>query len=148
MRSRGVASRRGTNSRTTSVNGHEGIRITMSGVTIAEHTSMERDTLRLLCSVLLKPNTRIELCRLLQSDSFFDPLQRIIFEEVKALGAVDARQLLQLLPGRVTNRGFPDFDMEDLLTPKLVSEQDIEKLFQSALRLINLEDTDEEPTVD
>jgi len=120
----------------------------MSGVTIAEHTSMERDTLRLLCSVLLKPNTRIELCRLLQSDSFFDPLQRIIFEEVKTLGAVDARQLLQLLPGRVTNRGFPDFDMEDLLTPKLVSEQDIEKLFQSALRLINLEDTDDEPTVD
>jgi hypothetical protein len=118
----------------------------MSPVTIAEHTNMERDTLRLLCSVLLKPSTRIELCRLLQSDSFFEPLQRVIFEEVKALGAVDARQLLQLLPGRVTNRGFPDFDMEDLLRPKLVSEQDIEKLFHSALRLINLEDTDDEST--
>jgi hypothetical protein len=116
----------------------------MSALSIAEHTSMERDTLRLLCSVLVKPATRVELCRLLQPDSFFEPLQRIIFEEVRALGAVDAKQLLQLLPGRITNRGFPDFEMEDLLTPKLVSEQDIEKLFHSALRLMNLEEQDEE----
>src|SRR6266480_1762343 len=109
--------------------------ITMSALTITEHTGMERDTLRLLCSVLVKPATRVELCRLLEPDSFYEPLQRVIFEEVKALGAVDAKQLLLLLPGRITNRGFPDFDMEELLVPKLVSEQDIEKLFQSALRL-------------
>jgi hypothetical protein len=116
----------------------------MSALSIAEHTNMERDTLRLLCSVLLKPTTRVELCRLLESDSFYEPLQRVIFEEVKALGAVDAKQLLLLLPGRITNRGFPDFEMEDLLTPKLVSEQDIEKLFQSALRLMNLDENDDE----
>jgi hypothetical protein len=116
----------------------------MSALSIAEHTNMERDTLRLLCSVLLKPATRVELCRLLESDSFYEPLQRVIFEEVKALGAVDAKQLLLLLPGRITNRGFPDFEMEDLLTPKLVSEQDIEKLFQSALRLMNLDENDDE----
>jgi hypothetical protein len=118
--------------------------IAMSALSIAEHTNMERDTLRLLCSVLLKPATRVELCRLLESDSFYEPLQRVIFEEVKALGAVDAKQLLLLLPGRITNRGFPDFEMEDLLTPKLVSEQDIEKLFQSALRLMNLDENDDE----
>jgi hypothetical protein len=116
----------------------------MSALSIMEHTNMERDTLRLLCSVLVKPATRIELCRLLESDSFYEPLQRVIFEEVKALGAVDAKQLLLLLPGRITNRGFPDFEMEDLLTPKLVSEQDIEKLFQSALRLMNLDENDDE----
>lgn len=116
----------------------------MSALSITEHTNMERDTLRLLCSVLVKPSTRVELCRLLAPDSFYEPLQRVIFEEVKALGAVDAKQLLQLLPGRVTNRGFPDFEMEDLLTPKLASEADIEKLFQSALRLMKLEDHDEE----
>jgi hypothetical protein len=116
----------------------------MSALSIAEHTNMERDTLRLLCSVLVKPATRVELCRLLESDSFYEPLQRVIFEEVKALGAVDAKQLLLLLPGRITNRGFPDFEMEDLLTPKLVSEQDIEKLFQSALRLMNLDENDDE----
>jgi hypothetical protein len=119
----------------------------MSALSITEHTNMERDTLRLLCSVLVKPPTRVELCRLLEPDSFYEPLQRVIFEEVKSLGAVDAKQLLLLLPGRITNRGFPDFEMEDLLTPKLVSEQDIEKLFQSALRLMNLDENDDEAAV-
>jgi hypothetical protein len=52
--------------------------------------------------------------------------------------------LLQLLPARVTNRGFPDFDLEDLLNPKLVSEKEIERLFQSVLRLIEQHESNEE----
>ena len=44
----------------------------------------------------------------------------------------------------MTNRGFPDFDLDDLLTPKLVSEGDIEKLFQSALRLIDVDEDSSE----
>jgi hypothetical protein len=120
----------------------------MSALDITEHIQMERDTLRLLCSVLLKPATRVELCGLLDPTSFFEPLQRIVFEEIRALGPVDAKQLLQLLPGRVTNRGFPDFDLQDLLAPKLVSEQEIERLFQNALRLMNLGDLDEHPSAD
>jgi hypothetical protein len=90
--------------------------------------------------VLVKPVTRVELCRLVEPSKFVEPLQRVLFEEIRALGPVDAKQLLQLLPARVTNRGFPDFDLDDLLTPKLVSESDIERLFQSALRLIDVDD--------
>jgi len=37
-------------------------------------------------------------------------------------------------------------DLEDLLTPKLVSEREIEILFQSALRLIDVDDSGEGPT--
>jgi hypothetical protein len=118
----------------------------MSALSISEHANMERDTLRLLCSVLLKPATRVEICRVLEPDSFFEPLQRVVFEEIRALGAVDGKQLLQLLPGRITNRGFPDFELEDLLTPKLVSEQEIERLFQSAIRLMNLDSGEETST--
>jgi hypothetical protein len=110
-----------------------------------EHAAAERDLLRLLCSMLVKPVTRVELCRLVNPDKFVDPTQRIVFEEIRALGQIDAKLLLQLLPARVTNRGFPDFDLDELLTPKLVSEQDIEKLFQSALRLIDVDETDETP---
>jgi hypothetical protein len=110
-----------------------------------EHAAAERDLLRLLCSMLVKPVTRVELCRLVNPDKFVDPTQRIVFEEIRALGQVDAKLLLQLLPARVTNRGFPDFDLDELLTPKLASEQDIEKLFQSALRLIDVDETDETP---
>jgi hypothetical protein len=105
-----------------------------------ERIAAERDLLRLLCSVLVKPVTRVELCRLVAPSKFVEPLQRVLFEEIRALGPVDAKQLLQLLPARVTNRGFPDFDLDDLLTPKLVSESDIERLFQSALRLIDVDD--------
>jgi len=105
-----------------------------------ERIAAERDLLRLLCSVLVKPVTRVELCRLVEPSKFVEPLQRVLFEEIRALGPVDAKQLLQLLPARVTNRGFPDFDLDDLLTPKLVSESDIERLFQSALRLMDVDD--------
>jgi hypothetical protein len=112
----------------------------MSVSKASERIAAERDLLRLLCSVLVKPVTRVELCRLVDPSKFVDPLQRVLFEEIRALGPVDAKRLLQLLPARVTNRGFPDFDLDDLLTPKLVSEGDIEKLFQSALRLIDVDE--------
>jgi hypothetical protein len=109
----------------------------------SDHIAAERDLLRLLCSVLVKPVTRVELCRLIDPSKFVEPLQRVVFEEIRALGAIDAKRLLQSLPTRVTNRGFPDFDLNDLLTPKLVSERDIELLFQSALRLIEVDDSSE-----
>jgi hypothetical protein len=119
----------------------------MSVSNASQRIAAERDLLRLLCSVLVKPVTRVELCRLVDPAKFIDPLQRVLFEEIRALGPIDAKTLLQLLPARVTNRGFPDFDLDDLLTPKLVSEGDIEKLFQSALRLIDVdEDTSEGST--
>jgi hypothetical protein len=115
----------------------------MTAANVSDHEEMERDTLRLLCSVLLKPSTRVEICRLLEPGKFYQPLQRIIFEEIRAVGAVNAQQLLQVLPGRITNRGFPDFDLQDLLEPKLVSEEQIEKLFRSSLRLMDVENLSE-----
>jgi len=113
----------------------------MTVANATEHIAAERDLLRLLCSVLVKPVTRVELCRLVDASKFVEPLQRVLFEEIRALGAIDPKRLLESLPARVTNRGFPDFDLDDLLTPKLVSEQDIERLFQSALRLIDVDDS-------
>jgi hypothetical protein len=113
----------------------------MTVSSLTEHIAAERDLLRLLCSVLLKPITRVELCRLIPPTKFLEPLQRVLFEEIQAMGAIDSKRLLQLLPARVTNRGFPDFELQDLLTPKLVSEQDIERLFQNALRLIDVDDS-------
>jgi hypothetical protein len=110
-----------------------------------EHIAMERDALRLLCSILIKPATRVELCHVLDSGSFVEPLQRIVFEEIRSLGPVDAKSLLELLPTRVTNRGFPDFDLQDLLTPKLASEEQIEQLFTNTLRLVELDEAGEGP---
>lgn len=99
---------------------------------------MERNTLRLLCSVLVKPGTRLEICRLLHSNDFLDPLRRTVFEEVQAAGAISSKQLRAALPALVTNRGFSDFNLEKLLAPKLASESEIELLFESTLYLLKL----------
>jgi hypothetical protein len=111
-------------------------------------SQLERDTLRLLCSVLLKSGTRTEICRLLDPGVFQDPLQRVIFEEVRDLGGVESRRLRELLPARVTNRGFPEFDLHEFLAPHQATEEDIEKLFESALQLLDRSHPDEEQLAD
>jgi hypothetical protein len=105
---------------------------------------LERNTLRLLCSVLIKPGTRLEICRLLEPGVFQDPLLRVVFEEIHALGGVESRRLRQLLPARVTNRGFPDFDLPELLAPHQATEADIDKLFEGVLQLLDQSHPDEE----
>jgi len=104
---------------------------------------MERNTLRLLCSVLVKPGTRLEICRLLHSNDFLDPLRRTVFEEVQAAGVLSSKQLRASLPQRMISRGFPDFNLEKLLAPKLASEAEIEQLFESTLYLLKLGGADE-----
>lgn len=104
---------------------------------------MERNTLRLLCSVLVKPGTRLEICRLLHSNDFLDPLHRTVFEEVQAAGVISSKQLRASLPALITGRGFPDFNLEKLLAPKLVSEAEIEQLFESTLHLLKLGGADD-----
>jgi len=98
----------------------------------------ERQALRLLCSNLIRPLTRMELCNLLDSSLFQDTLHRVAFEEIRAAGALPAARLREVLPGRITNRGFPDFDLTDFLGKDTASEQEIEHLFMSVLRLIKL----------
>ena len=105
---------------------------------------LEKNTLRFLCSVLIKGGTRGEICRLLDPGVFQDPLRRVVFEEIRELGSVDSRRLRELLPARVTNRGFPDFDLKSLLAPQDVSEKEIDQLFESALLLLDLSHPNQE----
>ena len=109
---------------------------------------LEKNTLRLLCSVLIKSGTRVEICKLLDPAVFQDPLRRTVFEEIRLLGSVDSRRLRELLPARVTNRGFPDFDLHELLAPHQVSENEIDQLFESALQLLDYSHPDEEHPAD
>ena len=110
---------------------------------IPNREQIERNTLRLLCSVLVKPGTRLEICRLLHPNDFLDPLRRTVFEEVQAGGVVTSKQLRASLPARMMNRGFVDFDLDKLLAPKLASEAEIEQLFESTLYLLKLGGSDE-----
>jgi hypothetical protein len=105
---------------------------------------LERDTLRLLCSVLIQPVTRVELARLLDASPFQEAVHRVLFEEIRSIGAVSSPSLRELLPGRITLRGFPDFDLKEFLSPDFVSAAEIEKLFASVLGMIEVRHCDEE----
>ncbi len=104
---------------------------------------LQKNTLRFLCSVLIKSGTRVEICKLLDPAVFDDPLQRVVFEEIREMGSIESRRLRALLPARVTNRGFPDFDLNEFLAPHAVSEKEIDQLFESALQLLDLSHPDE-----
>jgi hypothetical protein len=101
----------------------------------------ERDALRLLSSDLISPETRVQLAGLLNERSFHDELNRVVYEEIAGVGTVPARRLHELLPGRVTLRGFPDFDLKNFLA-HLGPQDDIDKLFDSLLDLA--EESDDE----
>jgi hypothetical protein len=110
----------------------------------ADRALLERNTLRFLCSVLIKGGTRGEICRLLDPSVFQDPLRRVVFEEIRELGPIDSHRLRELLPARVTNRGFPDFDLHAFFAPHEVSEKEIDQLFESALQLLDSSHPNEE----
>ena len=101
-----------------------------------EEITQERQALRLLCSNLIRATTRMELCNLLDSSLFQDDLHRVAFEEIRTAGTIPAKRLREELPGRITNRGFPDFELLEFLGKDLATEGEIEQLFMSVLRLI------------
>ena len=103
-----------------------------------EELRQERQALRLLCSNLIRATTRVELCNLLDSSLLEDELHRVTFEEIRAAGSVPAKRLREELPGRITNRGFPDFELLEFLGKDLASVGEVEQLFMSVLRLIQV----------
>jgi hypothetical protein len=95
----------------------------------------ERDALRLLCSELIQPATRVQLTGLVKDSAFRTELNRVVYEEIAAVGAVPTRRLRELLPGRVTLRGFPDFDLREFLGRDGAKDDDIDRWFESLLEL-------------
>jgi hypothetical protein len=105
----------------------------------AAREQYERDALRLLCSDLIQPETREQLAQLLTEYVFADGLNHAVYEAVVGIGAVSARRLKELLPGRLTNLGFPDFELKDFLGRSGGTEDDIDKLFESLLELTEVQ---------
>jgi len=104
---------------------------------------MERDAVRLLCSDLIPPEARMQLAGLLKDVVFEEMLHRVIYEEIVAMGQVGARTLRELLPDRVTLRGFPDSGLKGLLARDGAQDEDIDRWFESLLDL-----TEEPPAED
>ncbi len=95
----------------------------------------ERDAIRLLCSDLIQPVTRVQLTGLLKDYVFLDDLNRVVYEAIVEAGEAPTRRLRELLPARVTIRGFPDFELKEFLGRTEATDDDIDKLFESLLEL-------------
>ena len=102
--------------------------------------------MRLLLSDLIQPATRVELLGLMDEELFVNDLHRVVFEEMRKMGQSTAREMRGLLPARITNRGFPDFDWNEFLGSKLASEKEIEELYASVLRMIEVRHRDDAET--
>jgi hypothetical protein len=100
----------------------------------ATREQFERDAIRLLCSDLISPGTRVRLAGLLKQYAFADQLNEAVYEAILGIGAVPARRLRELLPGRVTNLGFPDFELKEYLGQSDAND-DIDRLFDHLLAL-------------
>jgi hypothetical protein len=100
----------------------------------ATREQFEQDALRLLCSDLIQPGARLRLAGLLKNYAFVDALHHAVYEAILSVGAVPARRLRELLPGRVTNMGFPDFELKEFLGRNGAAD-DIDRLFESLLGL-------------
>ena len=100
----------------------------------ATREEFERDAIRLLCSDLIDPETRERLAALLKTYVFEGKLNDAVYEAILSAGAVSARRLRELLPGKVTNLGFPDFDLKDYLGQGEAVD-DIDRLFEHLLDL-------------
>jgi hypothetical protein len=98
---------------------------------------LERDAMRLLCSELIDAETRERLAGLLQGYAFVDILNGAVYEAIVETGPVTPRRLPELLPGRVTNLGFADFDLKEYLGQS-GGEEDLDKLLESLLDLTEL----------
>jgi len=101
----------------------------------AVRAQRERDAIRLLCSDLIPAETRMRLAGLLREVAFEDALNGAVIEEIVGVGPVGARRLRELLPGRVTLRGFPDFDLKELVARDGAQDEDIDRWFESLLDL-------------
>ena len=95
----------------------------------------EQDAVPMLCSDLIEPDNREKLAGLLKNYAFADQLNEAVYEAILGVGKVPARRLRELLPGRVTNLGFPDFELKEYLGQSGATD-DIDTLFEHLLELM------------
>ncbi len=79
----------------------------------------------------------------MDEELFVNDLHRVVYEEMREMGQLTAREMRSLLPARITNRGFPDFDWNEFLGAKVASETEIEELYASVLRMIEVRHRDD-----
>ena len=89
---------------------------------------LERRVLRALCSENSEPEGSEIARRVLGSYRWHEPVHQAIFQILMSFPSASSRALREQLPGRLTRRGFPDFDFESLFESQESKSQELERL--------------------
>ena len=79
--------------------------------------SRDLQVLRILCQGVDGVDFRPQVSSQLARYRFRAPVHQLLFETLLGLPIADADGLRRLLAARMTNQGFPDFDLESLFAP-------------------------------
>jgi hypothetical protein len=77
-------------------------------------SDLERRVLRALCSKTAESQGRDSARRGLANYRWREPVHQAVFDVILSFPSASNQALREQLPGRLTRRGFPDFDFESL----------------------------------
>ena len=80
----------------------------------ADAPSLEFLVLRVLCSAGTEPEARETARRSLADYRWREPVHQAVFDVIMSFPSASSHALREQMPGRLTRRGFPDFDFESL----------------------------------
>jgi len=76
--------------------------------------------------------------RLLGAYSWREAVHREVFEALLSIPSNSPEDIRNRLPARLTLKGYPDIDFEDLFQPHSLSKEEAERLFQELQRSADL----------
>src|SRR5213594_3953401 len=92
--------------------------------------SLELIILRALCQGTPEGSVRASAKRILGSYRWREPLHQAVFEVIMGMPKHDTRVIRDLLPARLTRRGFPDFNLSDFFGGRAVARKRVEAAMQ------------------
>ena len=86
--------------------------------------------LQALCQGTPQGSVRATARDMLRTYRWREPLHHVIFEVVLSIPTEAPEVIRDQLPARLTRRGFPDVDIEDLFKPHGLSKEEAEHLIR------------------
>lgn len=110
-----------------------------------ERLALEWKVLRLLCHAKMQPGGVLALSAVLQPHHFRGPSNQVVYEELLALGPMPYERLREFLRARVTRRGLPDLDFDELFLWPESTEDLAGEMVCAIQRLVTLHEIEETP---
>jgi hypothetical protein len=94
---------------------------------MTQSNDLERRVLRALCNDGAGKQEREAAERGLADYYWREPVHQAIFEIIMSFPSTSSQSIREQLPGRLTRRGFPDFDFESLFERREFAPNEFEQ---------------------